>query len=66
MDHSVFAAGPWVLQCGVTLPDCKLAYATHGTLNAAKSNVIVYPTRYAGTHVENMYLVGQGKALDPR
>jgi homoserine O-acetyltransferase len=66
VNHSVFEAGAVALQCGSTLPGCKLAYQTFGTLNAAKDNVIVYPTRYAGTHVENMYLVGEGKALDPQ
>jgi homoserine O-acetyltransferase len=65
VNPSVFEAGDVALQCGVTLPDCKLVYVTHGTLNAAKDNVIVYNTRYAGTHVENMYLVGTGLALDP-
>jgi homoserine O-acetyltransferase/O-succinyltransferase len=65
VDCSMFDAGPFALQCGTTLSDCRLGYTTHGTLNAARDNVIVYPTRYAGTHVENMYLVGRGMALDP-
>jgi hypothetical protein len=61
VDQSTFAT----LQCGITIPDCRLVYATCGTLNANRDNVIVYPTRYAGTHAENMYLVGAGKAPDP-
>lgn len=65
MDYSIFEAGDVALQCGATLPGCRLAYATHGTLSPAKDNVIVYPTRYAGTHAENMYLVGPGMALHP-
>lgn len=65
MDYSIFEAGDVALQCGATLPRCRLAYATHGTLSPARDNVIVYPTRYAGTHAENMYLVGSGMALDP-
>ena len=65
MDHSIFEAEDIALQCGVTLPFCRLAYATHGTLSPTRDNVIVYPTRYAGTHIENMYLVGPDMALDP-
>ena len=65
MDHKVFEAGRVTLQCGITLPDCRLAYRTHGMLNAAKDNVIVFPSRYAGTHADQEYLIGPGKALDP-
>jgi len=65
MDYEIFEAGRVTLQCGITLPDCKLAYKTHGTLNAAKDNVIVYPSRYAGTHADQEFLIGPGMALDP-
>ena len=34
-------------------------------LNAAKDNVVVFPSRYAGTHADQTYLIGPGKALDP-
>ncbi|WP_095588937.1 alpha/beta fold hydrolase [Actibacterium ureilyticum] len=63
--YQVFDAGPVHLQCGITLTDAKLAYVTHGTLNAAKDNVIVYPTRYGGNHADNAYLIGADMALDP-
>lgn len=65
VDYEIFDAGPVILQSGVTLPDCKLAYKTHGTLSAQKDNVIVYPSRYAGTHADQTYLIGEGMALDP-
>lgn len=63
--YEIFDAGPVHLQCGITLPDAKLAYVTHGTLNAAKDNVIVYPTRYGGNHADNAFLIGEDMALDP-
>lgn len=63
--YDIYAAGPYVLQNGLTLPDAKIAYVTHGTLNAARDNVIVYPTRYAGTHDDQPPLIGEGMALDP-
>jgi len=39
-----------VLQSGLTYRGARLAYKTHGTLNAARSNVIVYPTSYGAQH----------------
>ena len=64
-DYRVFDAGDVRLQSGATLPDARLAYKTHGTLNADKSNAIVYPTRFYGTHDDNAFLIGPGMALDP-
>lgn len=65
VDYEVYELGNFTLQCGQTIPDCKLAYKTFGTLNATKDNVIVYPTWYSGQHSENEWLVGKGMALDP-
>jgi len=65
MDYEIFDAGRFTLQCGITLPECKVAYKTHGTLAPGKDNVIVYPSRYAGTHADQTFLIGPGKALDP-
>lgn len=64
-DYEVFEAGDVLLQCGITLRGAKLAYKTHGKLNAARDNVIVFPTRYGGTHVDNEVLIGEGMAFDP-
>ena len=54
------------LEEGGTIRDCKLAYATFGTLNAAKDNAILIPTWYSGTSkiMEQVY-IGKGRALDP-
>jgi homoserine O-acetyltransferase len=54
------------LEEGGTIRGCKLAYATFGTLNAAKDNAILLPTWYSGTHkiIEQVY-IGKGRALDP-
>jgi homoserine O-acetyltransferase len=65
-DHETFNAGDVPLQCGITLRDAKLAYKTHGKLNADKSNVVLFPTRFSGRHGDNEYLIGEDKALDPR
>ncbi len=64
-DHQIFELGDVVLQSGQTIRGAKLAYKTYGKLNDAKDNVIVYPCWYSGTHLDNEWLIGPGKALDP-
>ncbi len=51
---------------GGVLEHCELAVATHGTLNADKSNAILVLTWYSGTSkiMEQVY-IGPGRALDP-
>lgn len=58
--------GDLVLEEGGTIRGCKLAYATHGRLNAAKDNAILVPTWYSGTNkIIEQVLIGKGRALDP-
>ena len=64
-DYRIFEAGDVRLQSGTTLPGARLAYRVHGALNAEKSNAILYPTRFYGTHDDNAFLIGPGRALDP-
>ena len=64
-DYQVFELGDVTLQSGETLPDAKLAYKTYGALSAAGDNVIVLPTYYTGTHVNNEGYVDAVAALDP-
>jgi homoserine O-acetyltransferase len=64
-DYRTFDLGDFVLQSGETLRNAKLAYATWGELNAERSNAIVVPTAYGGTHRDNAWLVGADRALDP-
>ena len=65
-DYETYDLGDFTLQSGATLRPCTLAYKTFGSLNAAKDNVIVYPTWYSGQHYDNEWLVGDGMALDPQ
>jgi homoserine O-acetyltransferase len=53
------------LRSGAELPDARLVYAVHGTLNEARDNAILLPTFYGGTHADNTWLIGPGQALDP-
>lgn len=65
MDYEVFELGDVELQSGMRIPNAWLAYVTFGELNADKSNAIVYPTWYSGQHTDNLWLIGEGMALDP-
>jgi len=63
--EDTFSLGSFELQSGTVLPDAVLSYATHGTLNDARNNVIVYPTWWSGRHGDAEPYIGAGKALDP-
>lgn len=60
-----FDLGPFALDSGYTLPNARLAYRTHGTLNAAKDNAVLFPHMYSGTSESLAGLIGEGRALDP-
>lgn len=64
-NHEIFEAGDVTLQAGAVLRATKVVYRTHGRLNAARDNAIVYPTHYSGTHDSNAWAIGPGMALDP-
>ncbi|WP_410672026.1 alpha/beta fold hydrolase [Amycolatopsis sp. cmx-4-68] len=63
--HQHFELGPFALDSGATLPGARLAYRTHGRLNAAKDNAVLVPHMYSGTSASMERLIGEGRALDP-
>src|ERR1700733_15204453 len=65
-DYEVFDLNDIELQSGHTLYDAKIAYKTYGTLNAAKDNVVIFPTWYSAFHMDNEWMIGEDMALDPR
>ncbi len=64
-DYHIFEADDVALQSGVVFPSLRLAYQTYGTLNAAKDNVIVYPTSFSAQHYDTEWLIQPGGILDP-
>jgi homoserine O-acetyltransferase len=56
--------GDFKLQSGEVIKDCKIGYRTLGTLNADKSNVVVFPTWASGTTEQLLGNVGAGKLVD--
>ncbi|MBL6081286.1 alpha/beta fold hydrolase [Belnapia sp. T18] len=63
--EGVFALGDLSLRHGGVLPDAKLVWKTHGTLNAARDNVVLYPTSYGAQHPDLEWLIGPDGILDP-
>ena len=50
VDYKIYKLGDIKLQRGQTLKDAFIAYKSYGVLNAAKDNVIVYPTWFVYFH----------------
>jgi len=65
MDYEKFELGDVTLLSGEALRSAFLAYKTYGTLDANKSNVVVLPTFYTGSHQRNEGFFGPGRAIDP-
>jgi homoserine O-acetyltransferase len=55
--------GDFELESGEKLLDAKLAYRTAGTLDAKKSNAILFPTWFTGT-TEDLFTLGAVSAVD--
>ena len=45
--------------------DVKLNYICYGKLNENKDNLIIFPTRFAGNHNDQDYLIGNNQFLNP-
>ncbi|HML90797.1 alpha/beta fold hydrolase [Methyloceanibacter sp.] len=53
------------LQSGQTVDEIRLSYAVYGDLNAARDNLVVFPTYFTGRQSCNEPYFGAGRALDP-
>jgi homoserine acetyltransferase len=63
--HEIFDLGNFELENKLTLPNAKIAYKTHGTLNKAKDNAILFPHMWSGTPKSMEAFIGPGRPLDP-
>lgn len=65
-DYDLVNIGTLDLEEGGSIPDCRLAVATFGELNAAKDNAIFISTWYSGTHqIWRESYIGPEHALNP-
>ena len=54
------------LESGAVIPDFRMTYITHGTLNGDKSNAILSIHGLQGNRNNQSYWVGANKAFDPK
>lgn len=64
-ETGIHLLGDLRLQSGKVLRNAKLGWTTHGTLNPAKDNVIVYSTSYSARAPDLEWLIGPDGVLDP-
>jgi homoserine O-acetyltransferase len=64
--HQLYRMGDLKLESGEVIKDFAISYVTHGTLNAKKSNAILMVTALTGNHHRLDFLIGPGRALDPK
>ncbi len=64
-EQGIWRGGDLALRSGAVLSDTLLSWKTHGTLSAARDNVIIYPTSYGARHPDLEWLIGPDRILDP-
>ena len=64
-DRHAFVVKNFQLENGKVLPQTTVMYATYGSLNAARDNVVLLPSHYMADSHGYEWLIGAGKALDP-
>jgi homoserine O-acetyltransferase/O-succinyltransferase len=65
VQDGVFELGDLAVERGGVIRGARLAWQAHGTLNAARDNVIVYPCSYTADHNDLAWLIGPDGVLDP-
>jgi homoserine O-acetyltransferase len=63
-EHQFADLGEFHFEAGGSIPSLRLSYVTHGKLNAAKDNAILFLHGFAANHHAPDHLIGPGKALD--
>jgi homoserine O-acetyltransferase len=61
----VLELGDLPVERGGVITGARLVWQSHGTLNAARDNVIVYPCSYTASHEDLAWLIGPDGVLDP-
>ena len=62
--HQVADLGSFTLESGAVIDNLRMSYVTHGTLNTAKDNAILFMHGFGSNHHGMDHLVGPGKGLD--
>jgi homoserine O-acetyltransferase len=62
--HQFADLGEFDFEGGGKIPNLRMSYVTHGTLNAAKDNAILFMHGFGLNHHQADHLIGPGKPLD--
>jgi len=60
-----FSLGDLPAEKGGVIKDARIVWQTHGALNAARDNVVLYPCSYTAQHPDMAWLIGPDGILDP-
>src|SRR3954453_5381929 len=63
-DQQFASLGDFKLGSGEVIRDCRIGYRTFGTLNADKSNVVLFTTWAGGTTEQLKSNIGPGRVVD--
>jgi len=61
----VLELGDLEVERGGVIRDARLAWQSHGTLNAARDNLVLYPCSFSARHQDLSWLIGPDGVLDP-
>ena len=62
--HQIAHLGEFKLEGGGVIKNLKMSYVTHGKLNAAKDNAILFLHGFGANHHQFDHLIGPGRPLD--
>jgi homoserine O-acetyltransferase len=62
--HQMANLGEFALEGGGVIHNLRMSYVTHGKLNAAKDNAILFQHGFAANHHLFDHMIGPGKPLD--
>jgi homoserine O-acetyltransferase len=62
--HQIVDLGEFRFEGGGVIPNLRMSYVTHGKLNAAKDNAILFQHGFAAHHHTFDHMIGPGKPLD--
>ena len=64
-DSGSFALGDFAAEKGGVIHGAQIGWERHGTLNAARDNLVLYPSSYGAQHTDMAWLIGPDGILDP-
>ena len=62
--HQWAHLGDFALERGGVIQDLKISYVTHGKLNAAKDNAVLFMHAFGMNHHQADHLIGPGRPID--